>query len=217
MEQEIWKPVVNYEGLYEVSNLGRVKSINYRNTGKEGIMKPTPAKIGGYLQVGLRKSGKHETCLVHILIMRAFFGECPEGCEVDHYDWNPSNNRLSNLSYQPKGANRARKSPEWYKNIAEANKKLTQNQEWLRKNAEAREKMYQDPGWRKNHAEAIRKRCCKPVDQYALDGEYVKTWTSAADAARELGLHQSKISSCCNGKRKTTGDYIWRYTKKEAG
>lgn len=249
MEQEIWKPVVNYEGLYEVSNLGRVKSVPRKGT-KGGMLRLLPDDKG-YLRVNPCKNGKQEPCLVHILVMRAFVGECPEGYEVDHYDWNPSNNRLENLSYQLKGVNRARRSPEWKKNQAEAmqklaqdpewqkkrtetNRRLAQNPEWLqnvaeaakkraadpewlRKNAEQREKMYKDTEWRRKTAEATRKACCKPVNQYTLDGEYVKTWESAADASRELVVNRQKISACCNGKRKKTGGYIWRYAEKEAG
>ena len=175
MEKETWKPVVGYEGLYEVSDWGRVKSLNFNNTGKEGMLKPNP-NGKGYLCVGLCNNGNQETCKVHILVMRAFVGECPEGYEVDHYDWNPENNMLENLSYQPKGINRARRSPEW----------------------------------KKNQAEAVRKTLSKPVNQYTLDGEYVKTWESATDAARELGLSQGHISSCCNGKRENAGGFIWK-------
>jgi len=227
MEKETWKPVVGYEGLYEVSDWGRVKSLNYRNTGKEGFLKPAPAKSGGYPQVILCKNGKREPCKVHQLVMEAFVGKCPAGYEVDHFDWNPSNNRLDNLSYQPKEANRARHSPEWYKNTAEANRrkaqdpewkknhaegcrKCSQDPEWQKNHAEAMNKLYQDPEWQKKTAEAIRKRCCKPVEQYTLDGVLVKTWSSASEAARELGISNGNISTCCNGKRENAGGFIWK-------
>ena len=225
--QEEWRPVVGYESLYEVSNLGRVKSLP-RKWAKGGILKPTPAKKGGYMYIDLRKNGKRELCKVHQLVMRAFVGECPDGHEVDHYDWNPSNNRLDNLSYQPKEVNRARKSPEGLQNISEAAKKRSKNPEWQRKNAEGAKKRSQDPEWRrknaeaakrraqdpewkKKHAEATRKACCKPVDQFTLDEIFVKSWESASDAARELGLCQSCISECCRGNQHTAGGFVWRY------
>lgn len=191
--QEEWKPVEGYEGFYEVSDLGRVKSLP-RKWAKGGILKPVPKKKGGYLKVGLCKNGKQETCLVHQLVMEAFVGRCPDGYEVDHYDWNPSNNKLENLSYQPKGVNRARHSPEGLQNISEAAKKLHQDQEYLKK-----------------IAEATRKACCKPVDQFTLDGTFVKRWSSASEAARELGVYKQNISTCCQGKRHIVGGYIWRY------
>lgn len=53
------------------------------------------------------------------------------------------------------------------------------------------------------------------VDQFDLDGNYIKTFNSVSDAARELNLHQSLISYCCAGKRKTTGGFIWKFTEKE--
>lgn len=210
-QEELWRPVVGHEDFYEVSNWGRVKSQSRRGT-KGGILKPQPSKKS-YLKVGLYKNGEKETCLVHILVMRAFKGECPEGFEVDHYDWNPSNNKLENLSYQPKEINRARKSPEWLNNTAEAAKKRAQDHEWLRKTSEANRRKAQDPEWRKSHAQGTRKACCKPVNQYSLDGQFVKRWPSAADAERGLGVHHQKISACCKGRQKTAYGYIWRYAE----
>lgn len=119
MEQETWKPVVGYEGLYEVSDMGRVKSLNYRRTGKEEILKLEPDTLG-YLRVGLYKNGKRERVKVHILVMRTFKGECPKGHEVDHYDWNPKNNRLENLRYLPAKQNAGRHSDVWTEKHAEA-------------------------------------------------------------------------------------------------
>ena len=115
------------------------------------------------------------------------------------------------LKNTAEAAKRRAQDPEWQRKNAEKNKKLAQDPEWQKKNAEAREKMYQDPEWQRKNSEANRKRCCKPVDQFTLDGQFVKRWSSASDAARELGLHQSKISSCCRGKRHTAGGYIWRF------
>ena len=71
MEEEIWKPIKDYEGLYEVSNLGRVKSLNYRGTGKEKILKNSECN-NGYLLIGLVKNGKLKTFYVHRLVAEAF-------------------------------------------------------------------------------------------------------------------------------------------------
>lgn len=60
-----------YEGLYKVSNLGRILSLNYRNTGKAELMKPFD-NGRGYLQVKLRKNGEYKTCYVHRLIAETF-------------------------------------------------------------------------------------------------------------------------------------------------
>ena len=225
-KQESWKPVVNYEGLYEVSNLGRVKSLNYLRTGKEGILKPGPDEWG-YLQVALCKNGEKETCKVHILVMRAFNGKCPKGHQVDHINFKQDDNRLENLRYLPAKENASRKSPEGLQNISEANKKKAQDPEWQRKNAEGAKKRATDPEWRKNNAEAAKRRAAdpewqknaregakkraKPVDQFTLDGIFMKTWSSASDAANDLGINKGNISSCCKGRYKSAGGYIWRF------
>ena len=95
---EEWKDIQGFEGKYMVSNLGRVKSLNYRNTGKEGIMKGVADKYG-YLLVQLYKDGKIKRCLVHRLVATAFL-ENPEGyTEVNHLDENKQNNCMDNLEY----------------------------------------------------------------------------------------------------------------------
>ena len=72
---EIWKTAVYdgiiYEGLYKVSNLGKILSLNYRNTGKAKLMTPVERK-DGYFQVGLSKNGEYKKRLVHRLIAETF-------------------------------------------------------------------------------------------------------------------------------------------------
>ena len=97
MEQEIWKPVAGFEN-YEVSNLGRVKSLNYSHTGKEKILKPFKRK-DGYLQVILCRNGKVKKFSVHRLVATAFIPN-PYGFEqVNHKDENKINNCVSNLEF----------------------------------------------------------------------------------------------------------------------
>ena len=108
--EEVWKDIPGYEGLYQVSNLGRVKSLPHwiqrRNvlTGgvskvltPEKILKPQPQK-SGHLDVKLgTHPAKHHR--IHRLVMLAFCGPCPPGMEVCHNDSNPANNRLDNHRY----------------------------------------------------------------------------------------------------------------------
>ena len=91
--EEIWKDVPGHEGLYQVSNLGRVKSLRF---GKERILKPTPDK-DGYYQVDLWKGGEGKTNKIHRLVMLAFFGE--SDLEVNHINGIKTDNRLENLEY----------------------------------------------------------------------------------------------------------------------
>lgn len=92
---EIWKDVKNYEGLYQVSSEGRVKSLKF---GKDRILKQSPNGCV-YLTVGLHKEGKQKTIKVHKLIAIAFLNHIPDGHKIvcDHIDNNKLNNRLENL------------------------------------------------------------------------------------------------------------------------
>lgn len=98
MKKEYWKPVLGYEGLYEVSNWGRVKSMNYNHTGKERIMKLVPNKAG-YLYVVLYKNGKVKTFRVHRLVAEAFLPNPDNLPEVNHKDENKLNNNVNNLEW----------------------------------------------------------------------------------------------------------------------
>ena len=106
---EMWRPIPGYEGHYEVSNHGRVRSIDYidpRGVFWRGrILKQAVQKIGGYPYVGLRKDGKVHTKRVHALVALAFIGPRPERMEVCHGNGNPADNRLSNLRYDTRSAN----------------------------------------------------------------------------------------------------------------
>lgn len=91
--KEIWKDVPNYEGTYQISNLGNVKSLWF---GKDKILKPRE-DTGGYMQVALYKEGKSKFFLVHRLIMLAFVGE--SDLQVNHKNGIKSDNHLQNLEY----------------------------------------------------------------------------------------------------------------------
>ena len=98
VEPEHWLPVVGYEGLYEVSDLGRVKSLPRSGT-PGGILKPSINTGHPYLKVGLTRDCMTRSPKVHILVARAFLGPCREGFEVCHGPGGPQDNRLANLSY----------------------------------------------------------------------------------------------------------------------
>ncbi|MEA4972347.1 MAG: NUMOD4 motif-containing HNH endonuclease [Candidatus Metalachnospira sp.] len=107
---EIWKDIPGYEGEYQASNFGRIKSLErkvqsvqwsthrpFMRTVPEKILKPGRFCKTGHVSVVLRK-GSNGTP-VHQLIMRTFIGEPPNGMEVLHRNGNPQDNRLSNLRY----------------------------------------------------------------------------------------------------------------------
>lgn len=106
MQEEIWKDVIGYEGLYQVSNLGRVKSLPKtwvagKGTIKkhDGIILKLIKDIYGYYLVNLCKENKQKTLKVHQLVAIAFLNHTPCGHKlvIDHIDNNPLNNNVFNL------------------------------------------------------------------------------------------------------------------------
>lgn len=99
---EQWKTAIYdgeiYEGLYKVSNLGRILSLNYRNTGKPGLMNPNEDK-DGYFTVGLWKNGKYKMCKVHRIVAETFIPNPENKPTVDHIDRNKLNNFVGNLRW----------------------------------------------------------------------------------------------------------------------
>ena len=104
--EEQWKDIIiekngiiyDYTGLYQVSNLGRVKSLGNDKTRKEKILKPK-INNNGYLKVGLYKNGKVKIFLVHRLVATAFIPNPDNLPVVNHRDENPSNNSVENLEW----------------------------------------------------------------------------------------------------------------------
>lgn len=98
MPKEIWKPVIGYEGRYEVSNLGAVRSTVQWNGTSVRLLKPC-VKKDGHLHLVLYKNQKPKTWMIHALVMEAFVGPRPKGLETRHLDGNAQNNQLTNLKY----------------------------------------------------------------------------------------------------------------------
>jgi hypothetical protein len=98
-QQEEFRSIPGYEGYYEVSNFGNVKSLGNDKSRKEKILRPGLSS-GRYYLVILTKDGKRKTIKIHILVAMAFLGHVPDGTHkivVDHIDNNRLNNHLSNL------------------------------------------------------------------------------------------------------------------------
>lgn len=111
-QPEQWRPVVGYEGHYEVSDHGRVRSLDriapYGNTTRRRrgtIRKTRPAPKGGHLMLNLTREKTIRGAYVHRLVLEAFVGPCPDGMEACHHDDDPTNNHLSNLRWDTRGAN----------------------------------------------------------------------------------------------------------------
>jgi hypothetical protein len=96
--EEIWVDIRGYEGKYQVSNLGQIKSLNYNRTGKPRIMLPHEGKDGA-LSVQLCKDGAIKMFRLHRLVGDAFIPNPTNSPEINHKDENPKNNSVSNLEW----------------------------------------------------------------------------------------------------------------------
>lgn len=182
---EEWKDVVGFEGLYQVSNKGRVRSIDRVIIRCNGTLLPLTGKIlpqykkrGNSwlprLQVNLSKNGKAYSKLVHRLVAEAFLPNPQEYETVNHKDENPLNNNLDNL--------------EWCTNAY--------NHNYGTRN--------------KRHAESLE----KSIDMFDSNGNYIKTFTSIKNAALEIDGDPSCIAKVCKGKYKHHKGFIFKYTNK---
>lgn len=94
---QTWRPVVGYEGFYEVSDLGLVWASRRKGT-RGGLLK-TPLDNRSYQQVNMCRDGRRWHTHVHVLVATAFHGPCPPGMECRHLDGDRSNNVVSNLAW----------------------------------------------------------------------------------------------------------------------
>ena len=111
---EEWRPVFGYEGLYEVSDQGRVRGLD-RIVPRTGIgALPVRGRVlrgmlakSGYPVVTLRREARSKVCTIHRLVLAAFVGPCPTGMEACHADGTRTNNRLENLRWDTRLGNAA--------------------------------------------------------------------------------------------------------------
>lgn len=108
MSEEIWLPILGYEGAYEVSNQGRVRSLDRldsRGRSRHASLRSLQAMRSGHLRVVVCKDGRRLTFQVHRLVLEAFIGPRPDGMEACHLNDDPSDNRVENLRWDTRSAN----------------------------------------------------------------------------------------------------------------
>lgn len=185
MIDEIWKDIPEYEDLYQVSNLGRIKSLSrlvtvsrsgyrtgtYSYTIPERIMKVSINS--NYLSVRLCKNGIHYNILVHRLVAKAFLDNYSENLEVNHKNENKLDNRLQNLEMCTRKYN---------KNYGTCNIRSAKHRS-------------------------------KPILQLNKSNILIKEWSSINEASRQTGICTKDIWRCCNDEKATAKGYKWRYKK----
>lgn len=181
---EIWKAIVGFEGLYEISNLGNVKSLNYRNLGYARNLVPK-VNNKGYLWVELTKNGKRYCHQIHRLVAIHFIkNDNPQRIHVNHIDENPHNNVVSNLEWCTRKENMGA----YFKN-----------------HPEKRRKIHHKSG--RNYQSHIGQR----IIQKELDGSELAIHDNVSTIVRTLGYNNTSIWECCTGKRKTAYGYKWQF------
>ena len=185
---EVWKTAVYdgeiYEGLYKVSNWGRILSLNYRNTRKADLMTPFENEKG-YYQVNLRKNGETKLCKVHRLVAETFLPN-PEGkpC-VNHKIEGKKGKKINMVFFNEDGSiDKERTTIEWVT--------AKENSNYGTRN------------------ERMAKTKSKRVLQLSLSGDLIKVWESVNECGRN-GFNQSSVCQCCTGKRKTHKGFRWEY------
>lgn len=180
MSEEIWKPVPGYEGLYEVSNFGRVRSLfRYKK-----ILKPSP-NWNGYTTAELWKGKRRKRISIHRLVATCFCDNPYNKPFVNHKDETRTNNRADNL--------------EWVTHVENCNYGT----------AIARRIAHTDYTNRHSHPNQI-KAASKPVEQYTQDGKLIRRWNSAAECCRENGWTVSNIRRAARGELRTAYGYVFR-------
>lgn len=186
MVEEVWRDIDGYEGRYMVSNLGHVRSMNFRNHGYPMNITPK-VNNDGRLWVLLYKDRQTKPMLIHRLVAMAFIPNCDNLPQVNHKDENPKNNCVENL--------------EWCTAKYNVEYSLQRHPE-----RRARPWLYGLYGVKKK-----RKRN-QPIAQINSRGEIVKVWEDSRTIMLETGMSDWSISECCRGKRKTAYGFRWRYS-----
>lgn len=172
--KEIWKDIKDYEGLYQVSNLGKIKSLI---TNKE-LKQFKRSKLYPYYCVNLCKRKKHKMYAVHRLVAQTFIPNIKNKPQINHKSGIKTDNRVCNL--------------EWCTN--------KENAKHAFKKGLSKPKIGKDNNY------------TKPVNQYDLSGNFIKTWYGGYNIEKEFGKYaSSNIFQCAKGNRLSAYGYIWKY------
>ena len=178
---EMWKDIEGYEGRYQVSDCGNVRSLNY---GGHGYIRNLVPKVNnsGRLWVELVANGETKQFLIHRLVGNAFIPNPDHLPQINHKDENPKNNMVDNLEWCTQEYN-----IQYYRE---------------RHPCAARER---------RSTGRYNRKLDKPVNQIDSAGNIIKQWKDARAVVNEMGYNQWSITQCCDGKRNTAYGFRWQY------
>lgn len=203
MDDEIWKDIKGWEGFYQVSNYGRVRTVERMTLGKRGykrMVKPIIRKtyIGkrGYYCVNLQADGRRKIAYVHRLMMESFVDNPENKPCIDHIDGDKLNCSLENMRYATQRENVNNPNTVW--------------KAWR-------------PEIRKQNINKILtqriKKCQKfaPMTVYAYfpDGRFYRSFYSMGEAARHIGRDPKIIQQALERQERVVGGYIWSKGKRD--
>lgn len=188
---EIWKDCLGWEGLYQVSNLGNVRSLHYKSP---YLMSPA-TDASGYQRVSFVRPNtkKYKRYAVHRLVAESFIPNPDYLPQVNHKDENKANNHVDNLEWC---------TAKYNSNYGTHNKRCSDSRMGIKFSDSHLDNL------RSAHAEVQGKR----VYQFSTDGELISSFMSISDAARFMKTSANNISHCCNGLTKSACGYIWKFT-----
>lgn len=191
---ETWKDIQGYEGLYQISDLGRVRSLNrkVKRSGKtmtlQGVVLKPQKSSNGYLFVALSKGGETKQLLIHRLVANAFM---PNGAgEVNHIDEDKTNNTLSNLEWLSHKANI---------NHGSCIERRTANSDFSGKN---------NPMYGRCRGNSPR---AKKILQLDMKGSIIAEYDCIIDAANTIGCSVSSIRNALKGRTSHCRNFKWIY------
>ena len=196
----VWKPIPDYEGYYEVSSNGEIRSCKRYANDRNGLRYRRVMRqclgCSGYLQVGLRKNGKRKNCKIHKIVASVFVPN-PEGkpC-IDHINTDRTDNRACNLR--------------WVTIKENSNNPLTKKHSKY-----GREKVV---GERRKLCQRFKNNAPnrpKPVHRYALDGVYIDSFQSLLEAELVTGIEINGIRKALDRPYKYAGGYLWTTIKTD--
>ena len=200
---EIWKDIPNYEGKYQISNLGNVMSLNFANKHFPRLLKLKNHK-DGYKLVGLSngQTGNKTFLAVHRLVAQAFIPNPEHKEQVNHIDGNKSNNTVSNLEWVTPKENVTHAFVTGLMPYTLKDKPQKAN------TCKRYNTIYKSPIL---GLKGIDNPNHRAVLQFDTSGNFIKKWNCISDAGRFYNISASAITLCASGKRKTANGYLWQY------